>query len=107
MKAGTLRSYAYILRAVLIFHRLEFFRGKVRSTIAFAFSQIILIYNWRKSKRVRKMGKRKITNEGNLDSMILPSSNDVLGMAVKMLGAERITVKCQDAKNGYAELGEN
>ena len=44
------------------------------------------------------MGKRKITNEGNLDSMVLPSSNDVLGMAVKMLGAERITVKCQDGK---------
>ena len=45
-----------------------------------------------------KMGKRKITNEGSLDSMVLPSSNDVLGVAVKMLGAERITVKCQDGK---------
>ena len=44
------------------------------------------------------MGKRKITNEGNLESMVLPSSNDVLGMAVKMLGAERIMVKCQDGK---------
>ncbi len=44
------------------------------------------------------MGKRKVTNEGNLDSMILPSKNDVLGMAVKMLGAERIMVKCQDVK---------
>jgi translation initiation factor 1A len=42
---------------------------------------------------VKKMGKRKITNEGSLDSMVLPSSNDVLGVAVKMLGAERITVK--------------
>ena len=42
------------------------------------------------------MGKRKVTNEGNLDSMILPSKNDVLGMAVKMLGADRIMVKCQD-----------
>jgi translation initiation factor 1A len=44
------------------------------------------------------MGKQKIRNEGNLDSMVLPSKNDVLGMAVKMLGAERITVKCQDGK---------
>ena len=44
------------------------------------------------------MGKRKITNEGSLDSMVLPSANDVLGVAVKMLGAERITVKCQDGK---------
>jgi translation initiation factor 1A len=44
------------------------------------------------------MGKRKITNEGNLESMVLPSSNDVIGIAVKMLGAERIMVKCQDGK---------
>ena len=44
------------------------------------------------------MGKRKITNEGSLDNMILPSPNDVLGVAVKMLGAERVTVKCQDGK---------
>jgi hypothetical protein len=39
------------------------------------------------------MGKRKITNEGSTDSMVLPSPNDVLGVAVKMLGAERIMVK--------------
>ena len=44
------------------------------------------------------MGKRKITNEGHLDSMVLPSPNDVLGVAVKIFGAERITVKCQDGK---------
>ena len=44
------------------------------------------------------MGKRKITNEGNLESMVLPSANDVLGMAVKMLGGERMMVKCQDGK---------
>jgi translation initiation factor 1A len=49
-------------------------------------------------QKVRKMGKRKITNEGNLDSMVLPSQNDVLGMAVKMLGGERMIVKCQDGK---------
>ncbi|MEM4143889.1 MAG: translation initiation factor eIF-1A [Candidatus Bathyarchaeia archaeon] len=44
------------------------------------------------------MGKRKITNEGNLEDMLLPSGSDVLGTAVKMLGAERIMVKCQDGK---------
>jgi len=44
------------------------------------------------------MGKRKITNEGSLDNMVLPSANDVLGIAVKMLGADRIMVKCQDGK---------
>jgi translation initiation factor IF-1 len=44
------------------------------------------------------MGKRKITNEGNLENMVLPAASDVLGMAVKMLGADRIMVKCQDGK---------
>ncbi len=45
-----------------------------------------------------KMGKRKITNEGNLENMLLPRGTDVLGTAVKMLGAERVLVKCQDGK---------
>jgi translation initiation factor 1A len=76
--------------------RLEFFRGRVRPLCAF--SQNYSDKNWQKSKGVKKMGKRKITNEGSLDSMVLPSTNDVLGVAVKMLGAERITVKCQDGK---------
>jgi len=52
------------------------------------------------------MGKRKVKTEGNLQRMILPSVNDVLGIAVKMLGSERIMVKCQDgkmAKSGYVE----
>lgn len=44
------------------------------------------------------MGKRKITNEGNLENMVLPAASDVLGVAVKMLGADRIMVKCQDGK---------
>jgi translation initiation factor 1A len=44
------------------------------------------------------VGKRKITNEDNLSNMILPSGSDVLGVAVKMLGGDRIMVKCQDGK---------
>jgi translation initiation factor 1A len=44
------------------------------------------------------MGKRKGINEENLENMLLPSKNDVLGMATKMLGFDRIMVKCQDGK---------
>jgi len=47
---------------------------------------------------VLRVGRRKVTNEGKLENMLLPSANDVLGTAVKMLGAERILVKCQDGK---------
>jgi len=70
---------------------------------AFAFSPVGLINRpFRESVcgrlGVTKVGKRKVKNEGNLERMVLPSTNDVLGIAVKMLGAERIMVKCQDGK---------
>jgi translation initiation factor 1A len=47
---------------------------------------------------VEKMGKRKVINEENLENMLYPSKNDVLGVAIKMLGFDRIMVKCQDGK---------
>jgi translation initiation factor 1A len=50
------------------------------------------------------MGKRKVKNEANLQKMLLPSENDVLGTAVKMLGAERILVKCQDGKERLCRI---
>jgi translation initiation factor 1A len=36
--------------------------------------------------------------------MLLPSGNDVLGMAIKMLGCERILVKCQDGKERLCRI---
>jgi translation initiation factor 1A len=53
---------------------------------------------------VRKLGKRKVINEENLENMLLPSKNDVLGMAVKMLGFDRIMVKCQDGKERLCRI---
>jgi translation initiation factor 1A len=50
------------------------------------------------------VGKRKVKNESNLQKMLLPSGNDVLGMAVKMLGGERILVKCQDGKERLCRI---
>ncbi|MBK5133827.1 translation initiation factor eIF-1A [Candidatus Bathyarchaeota archaeon] len=50
------------------------------------------------------MGKRKVKTEGHLQRMILPSANDVLGIAVKMLGSERIMVKCQDGKERLCRI---
>jgi len=47
---------------------------------------------------VETLGKRKIITEETLENMLFPSQNDVLGMAVKMLGFDRIMVKCQDGK---------
>ena len=52
----------------------------------------------RMAVEVEKLGKRKVINEENLANMLYPSKNDVLGVAVKMLGFDRIMVKCQDGK---------
>jgi translation initiation factor 1A len=44
----------------------------------------------------KELGKRKVINEESLANMLYPSKNDVLGVATKMLGFDRIMVKCQD-----------
>jgi translation initiation factor 1A len=51
-----------------------------------------------------KMGKRKIRSENTLKTMVLPSVNDVLGIAEKVLGAERFMVKCQDGKERLCRI---
>lgn len=42
------------------------------------------------------MGKKKVVSEQDIQNMMLPSGSDVLCTAVKLLGYDRITVKCQD-----------
>ncbi len=42
------------------------------------------------------MGKKKVLSEKNLRQMLYPSENDVLGVVQKLLGFDRVLVKCQD-----------
>jgi translation initiation factor 1A len=42
------------------------------------------------------LGKKKVLTEQELGNMVLPSANDILGVAVKLLGYDRILVRCQD-----------
>lgn len=42
------------------------------------------------------MGKRKVISEEEIHDMVLPTTSDVLGVAVKLLGFDRLLVKCQD-----------
>jgi translation initiation factor 1A len=42
------------------------------------------------------LGKKKVLTEEALSEMVLPSTNDVLGVATKLLGYDRVLVKCQD-----------
>jgi translation initiation factor 1A len=42
------------------------------------------------------LGKRKIVSEDDFGRIQLPVANDVLGIATRMLGFDRMMVKCQD-----------
>jgi translation initiation factor 1A len=47
------------------------------------------------------LGKKKIISEEEIKDLVLPTANDVLGIAVKLLGFDRVLVKCQ---NGHERL---
>jgi len=53
---------------------------------------------------VRKLGKRKVISEEEIGNMVLPVANDVVGIAVRMLGFDRILVKCQDGKERLCRI---
>jgi len=42
------------------------------------------------------LGKKKVISEEELSELVLPAETDVLGIAVKLLGFDRVLVKCQD-----------
>ena len=42
------------------------------------------------------MGKKKVLSEESLSTVVMPAEGDVLCIAVKLLGFDRILVKCQD-----------
>ena len=42
------------------------------------------------------MGKKKVISEEEIKDLVLPAPSDVLGIAVKLLGFDRVLVKCQD-----------
>ena len=57
------------------------------------------------SKReVPCLGKKKVLSEGQLHEMVYPSQGEVLGIAVKLLGFDRIMVKCQDGKERLCRI---
>lgn len=50
------------------------------------------------------MGKKKVLSEQELNTLVLPSQNDVLGVAVKLLGYDRVLVKCQDGRERLCRI---
>jgi translation initiation factor 1A len=48
--------------------------------------------------RGERMGKKKVLSERDLKKMVYPSENDVICVVQKMLGFDRVLVKCQDGR---------
>ena len=42
------------------------------------------------------MGKKKIISEEEIKDMVLPVANDMLDIATRLLGFDRVLMKCQD-----------
>lgn len=50
------------------------------------------------------MGKKKVLSEGELNQLVVPSANDILGVAIKLLGFDRVLVKCQDGNERLCRI---
>ena len=50
------------------------------------------------------MGKRKVRSEEDLQVKVLPEGNDIIGIAKKMLGFDRLLVTCQDGKERLCRI---
>ena len=50
------------------------------------------------------MGKKKVLSEEEIKDMVLPVANDVLGVAMKLLGFDRVLVKCQDGNERLCRI---
>jgi translation initiation factor 1A len=50
------------------------------------------------------LGKKKVLTEEELSHFIAPSPNDILGVAVKLLGYDRVLVRCQDGKERLCRI---
>ncbi|MFQ6074482.1 MAG: translation initiation factor eIF-1A [Candidatus Bathyarchaeia archaeon] len=50
------------------------------------------------------MGKKKVLSEEEIKDMVLPVANDVLGVAIKLLGFDRVLVRCQDGNERLCRI---
>jgi translation initiation factor 1A len=48
--------------------------------------------------------KRKVLSEEELKELILPGEGQVLGIVVKMLGFDRVVVRCTDGKERFCRI---
>jgi hypothetical protein len=54
--------------------------------------------------RGKALGKKKVISEEEIENIVLSVANDVLGIAVTMLGFDRILVNCQDGHERLSRI---
>ena len=59
---------------------------------------------WNGKARGDGVGKKKVKSEEEFKNMMLPATTDVMGIAEKMLGFDRVLVKCQDGKERLCRI---
>ncbi len=50
------------------------------------------------------MGKKKVLSEGQLNEMTYPGQGEILGVVTKLLGFDRIMVKCQEGNERLCRI---
>jgi len=51
------------------------------------------------------LGKKKVLSEEEIhEQLVLPAKTDVLGVAIKLLGFDRVLVKCQDGQERLCRI---
>lgn len=50
------------------------------------------------------LGRKKVLSEGALNEMVYPAQGEVLGVVTKLLGFDRIMVKCQDGNERLCRI---
>jgi translation initiation factor 1A len=53
------------------------------------------------------LGKKKVLSESELNKMRYPAEGEMLGIATKLLGYDRIMVKCQDGRERLCRIRGN
>lgn len=58
----------------------------------------------RHTGNVTPLSKKKILSEDETKQIILPATTDVVGVVTKLLGFDRVGVKCQDGKERICRI---
>jgi translation initiation factor 1A len=59
---------------------------------------------WVTCGRGAGLGKKKVLSEEELNELVLPSKNDILGVAIRLLGFDRVLVRCQDGRERLCRI---